>query len=334
MTDDQHRIILTGIKPTGTPHIGNYFGAIEPAIRRANEYSEAFFFIADYHALNSVQDGETMKQLTRNLAATWLAAGLDPSKVHFYRQSDIIEEFEIVTILHNFIPKGWMNKMHAYKASVDKNREAGKPDDYDINMGLYVYPILMACDIIQFNATHVPVGRDQIQHIEIARDIAQRFNNQFKENVFVLPEHVVQEDVQEVPGLDGRKMSKSYSNTIPLYEGREGWEKAVRKIVTDSIEHTDESIRETVFFKIYSTIATQEQSEDVATKLVAKTIGWKEAKDSLIEALENRFGEQSERYNQLIQNPEYLDTVLAQGATNIRPIAQATLARVKKTLGI
>lgn len=334
MTDPQNRIILTGIKPTGTPHIGNYFGAIEPALRRASEYSEAFFFIADYHALNSVQDGQTMKELTRNLAATWIAAGLDPSKVHFYRQSDIPEEFELVTILNNFIPKGWMNKMHAYKAAMDKNREAGKPDDHDINMGLYVYPILMAVDIIIFNATDVPVGRDQIQHIEIARDIALRFNKQFNEDVFVLPEHVVEDGIAELPGIDGRKMSKSYNNTIPLFAGREAWEQAVRKIVTDSIDHTDETIRETVLFKIYATIATEELADNLADSLVNKTIGWKEAKEALLMALEVRFTEQAARYQQLISDPEYLDSLLAEGAAKVRPIAKARLDHAKKVLGI
>lgn len=334
MTDEQNRIILTGIKPTGTPHIGNYLGAIEPALRRANEYSEAFFFIADYHALNSVQDGETMKQLTRNLTATWLAAGLDPSKVHFYRQSDIPEEFELVTILNNFIPKGWMNKMHAYKAAVDKNREAGKPDDNDVNMGLYVYPILMACDILQFNATHVPVGRDQIQHVEITRDIALRFNKQFNEEVFVLPEHVVEDGIAELPGIDGRKMSKSYNNTIPLFAGREAWEQAVRKVVTDSIDHTQETVRETALFKIYASLVSEELADNLAAGIVEKTIGWKEAKDALLMALETRFTEQAARYQELLNDPDYLDSVLAEGAAKVRPIAQARLAHVKQVLGI
>lgn len=334
MTDEQNRIVLTGIKPTGTPHIGNYFGAIEPALRRANEYDKAFFFIADYHALNSVQDGETMKQLTRNVAATWLAAGLDPSKVNFYRQSDVPEEFELVTILNNFIPKGWMNKMHAYKAAMDKNREAGKPDDNDVNMGLYVYPILMALDIIQFDATHVPVGRDQIQHVEIARDIAQRFNKQFNDQTFVLPEHVHEEGIAELPGLDGRKMSKSYNNTIPLYAGREGWEQAVRKIVTDSADHTSESVRETVLYKIYSSIATEELANNLATGLVEKSIGWKEAKDAVLMALETRFTEQAARYQELLNDPDYIDRVLAEGAAKVRPLAQAKLAHVKQLLGI
>jgi len=334
MTDSQHQTVLTGIKPTGTPHIGNYFGAIEPALRRANEYDEAFFFIADYHALNSVQDGETMRELTRNVAATWLAAGLDPSKINFYRQSDVPEIFELTTILNNFIPKGWMNKMHGYKAAIDRNREAGKLDDFDVNMGLYNYPILMTSDIVIFNASHIPVGRDQIQHVEIARDIAQRFNNQFKENVFVLPEHVIADGIAELPGLDGRKMSKSYANTIPLYAGREAWEQVVRKIVTDSIEHTPETIRETVLFKLYVSLTTKEQSDSLATELVAKTIGWKQAKDALVDALEQRFGEQAAKYTELIKNPAYIDSILAEGAAKVRPIAQTQLAHVKTVLGI
>jgi tryptophanyl-tRNA synthetase len=334
MTDSQHQTVLTGIKPTGTPHIGNYFGAIEPALRRANEYDEAFFFIADYHALNSVQDGETMRELTRNVAATWLAAGLDPSKINFYRQSDVPEIFELTTILNNFVPKGWMNKMHGYKAAIDRNREAGKLDDFDVNMGLYNYPILMTSDIVIFNASHIPVGRDQIQHVEIARDIAQRFNNQFKENVFVLPEHVIADGIAELPGLDGRKMSKSYANTIPLYAGREAWEQVVRKIVTDSIEHTPETIRETVLFKLYVSLTTKEQSDSLATQLVAKTIGWKQAKDALVDALEQRFGEQAAKYTELIKNPAYIDSILAEGAAKVRPIAQSQLAHVKTVLGI
>ncbi|MDB5180503.1 MAG: tryptophanyl-tRNA synthetase [Candidatus Saccharibacteria bacterium] len=334
MTEPQNRIILTGIKPTGTPHIGNYLGAIEPALRRADEYSEAFFFIADYHALNSVQDGETMKELTRNVAATWLAAGLDPSKIHFYRQSDVPEIFELETILNNFVPKGWMNKMHGYKAAIDKNRAAGKLDDFEVNMGLYNYPILMTSDIIIFNATHVPVGRDQTQHVEIARDIAQRFNNQFNDAVFILPEHVIADGIAELPGLDGRKMSKSYNNTIPLYAGREVWEQAVRKIVTDSIEHTHETIRETVLFKLYSTLVTEDQANDMATQLVEKTIGWKQAKDLLLEAVESRFSDQARKYNELLQNPDHIDTALAEGAAKVRPIAQAQLAHVKQVLGI
>jgi tryptophanyl-tRNA synthetase len=334
MTIPQNRTILTGIKPTGTPHLGNYLGAIEPALRRASEYEEAFFFIADYHALNSVQDGETMRQLTRTVAATWLAAGLDPSKIHLYRQSDVPEIFELDVILNNFVPKGWMNKMHGYKAAIDKNRLAGKLDDFDVNMGLYNYPILMTSDIILFNANHVPVGRDQTQHVEIARDIAQRFNNQYDTPVFVLPEHVIVDEISEIPGLDGRKMSKSYNNTVPLYAGRDGWQQAVRKVVTDSVEHTSETIRETTLYKIYATIASKEQADSLASNLVDKSIGWKDAKDLLSEAIDSRFSSQAARFDELMANPEYIDSVLADGAAKVRPVAQAQLARVKSVLGI
>lgn len=334
MTDLQRTSILTGIKPTGTPHIGNYFGAIEPAIRRASQYPEAYFFIADFHALNSVHDAEELKKLTYSVAAMWLAAGLDPSRMHFYRQSDVPEVFEIETMLNMVTPKGWMNKMHAYKASVDRNRAAGKPDDNEVNMGLYTYPILMASDILTFNATHVPVGHDQIQHVEIARDIAGRFNKTFNAEGFILPEHIVEDEIAEVTGLDGRKMSKSYGNTIPLYAGREGWAEAVRKLVTDSIDHTDETIRTTTFYQIYTVVAGEEQANAIAAQLVAKEIGWKDAKDRLVDALEARFGEQAAKYNELLENPEQIKRILAEGAAKVRPIAGEHLARLRAIIGV
>lgn len=334
MTDLQKTSILTGIKPTGTPHIGNYFGAIEPAIRRATQYSDAYFFIADYHALNSVQNAEELKTLTYSVAAMWLAAGLDPSRIHFYRQSDVPEIFQLETVLNMYTPKGWMNKMHAYKAAIDRNRAANKPDDNDVNMGLYTYPILMAGDILMFDATHVPVGRDQIQHVEIARDIARRINHHYDTRVFVLPEHVVEDEIAEVPGLDGRKMSKSYGNTIPLYAGREGWAEAVRKLTTDSIEHTNESIRETTFYNIYRVVAGDEAAQVIADEIVAKTTGWKDAKDRLIDALDERFGAQAARYNELMENPEEIKAILAEGAEKIRPIAAEHMARIRATIGV
>ena len=334
MTELQNTSILTGIKPTGTPHIGNYFGAIEPALRRASHYSQAYFFIADYHALNSVQDAEELKALTYSVAAMWLAAGLDPSRMHFYRQSDVPEVFEVETMLNMVTPKGWMNKMHAYKASVDRNRAAGKPDDNEVNMGLYTYPILMAGDILLFNATHVPVGHDQIQHVEIARDIAGRFNKSFNAEGFVLPEHVVADEIAEIPGLDGRKMSKSYGNTIPLYVGREGWAEAVRKLVTDSIEHTDETIRDTTFYNIYLVVAGQEAADAIASELVAKEIGWKDAKDRLVDALDARFGEQAAKYNELLANPDQIKQILSEGAAKVRPIAGEHLARLRAIIGV
>lgn len=334
MTDLQKTSILTGIKPTGTPHIGNYFGAIEPALRRAANYPEAYFFIADYHALNSVQNAEELKSLTYSVAAMWLAAGLDPTRMHFYRQSDVPEVFELETLLNMVTPKGWMNKMHAYKAAVDRNRAANKPDDNEVNMGLYTYPILMSADILIFNATHVPVGHDQIQHVEIARDIAQRFNSAFNADGFVLPEHVVEDEIAEITGLDGRKMSKSYNNTIPLYVGREGWADAVRKLVTDSVDHTDETIRQTTFYSIYQVVAGQEAANTIASGIVSKTIGWKDAKDRLVDALDARFGAQAARYQELLANPEHIDAILAEGAAKVRPIAAEHLARLRAIVGV
>lgn len=326
--------VLTGIKPTGVPHLGNYFGAIEPALRRSSEFEQAFFFIADYHALNTVQSPQELRELTRNIAAAWLASGLDPKKVHFYRQSDVPEIFELETILNPFVPKGWMNKMHAYKASIDANKQASKTDDDGVNMGLFTYPILMTCDILIFNTTSVPVGKDQVQHVEIARDIAQRFNNHYQTDVLVLPEHVINEGSKELPGIDGRKMSKSYGNVIPLFATREQWESTVKKIVTDNLTHDAESIRKTPLFQIFSTIADESPTNSLVQDFVAGSIGWKIAKDRLVDQLESRFGEASKKYFELIQSPGEIDAMLRDGASIIRPISQQNLANVKSVIGI
>lgn len=327
-------IVLTGIKPTGVPHIGNFLGAIEPALRRSGEFDQAFFFIADYHALNSIQSSKKMRQLSHTVAATWIASGLDPKKIHFYRQSDISEIFELETILNTFVPKGWMNKMHAYKATVDANRQNGKTDDNGVNMGLYTYPILMTCDILIFNANIIPVGRDQVQHVEIARDIAQRFNKHYAIDSFVIPEYVLEEGIEELPGLDGRKMSKSYDNTIPLFGSREEWTNAVRQIVTDNITHTVESFKETVFYNIYSAIARENESDALVQDFVSGKIGWKIAKDRLVDELESRFGKSSKKYFDLIDNPTEIDILLSEGAEKIRPLAQDNLTKIKHILGI
>ena len=326
--------VLTGIKPTGVPHIGNYLGAIAPALRRSGEFDQSFFFIADYHALNSIQSSEQMSELPRVVAATWLASGLDPKKVHFYRQSAIPEIFELETILNAFIPKGWMNKMHAYKASVDINRQTGKTDDDGVNMGLYTYPILMACDILMFNTTAVPVGKDQVQHVEIARDIAQRFNKNYATDAITLPNYILEEGIEEVPGLDGRKMSKSYNNTIPLFASREQWTNAVRQVVTDNITHTPESFRETVLYKLFSAIADRPATDALMHDFVSGSIGWKLAKDRLVDALEDRFKEPSKKYFELMENPSKIDTLLREGGEAIRPIAQHNLAAIKSIIGI
>lgn len=326
--------ILTGIKPTGRPHIGNYFGAIKPALERASDYENSFFFIADYHGLNSVQNAEEMRHLTRSIAATWLAAGLDPAKHHFYRQSDIPETFELETILNTFTPKGWMNKAHAYKAAIANNQAAGRSDDHDVNMGLFTYPILMASDILLFDTSAVPVGKDQIQHVEIARDIAQKVNSFYNTDIFVLPEHVTHEGIAELPGLDGRKMSKSYSNVIPVFATPDEWQKAVRSIVTDAETHTPDTLKQTTFYKLYSAIASSESSEALVDDITGGTIGWKDAKDRLASELEARFSEYTKEYERLMNSPEEIDSILAEGAQRVRPIAQATLHRIKTAIGV
>jgi len=326
--------ILTGIKPTGTPHIGNYLGTIAPALRRAREFDHAYFFIADYHALNSVTDPQALRALTHSVAATWLAAGLDPAKIHFYRQSDISEIFELETILTTVTPKGWMNKMHAYKAQVDRNNEASKATDSGVNMGLYTYPLLMASDILIFQSNAVPVGKDQVQHVEIARDIAQRFNSEYKTTALTLPEYILEDGIEELPGLDGRKMSKSYGNTIPLFATRSEWEQSVKKIVTDSLTHTPETFRATTFYKLYAAIAPSESSERLVAAFTSGSIGWKDAKDQLVDALEARFGEASKTYMTLMADTSTIDTILHTSAGEIRTKARTTLESVKSAVGI
>ncbi|HUH89799.1 MAG TPA: tryptophan--tRNA ligase, partial [Lysobacter sp.] len=230
----QQTRVLTGITTSGTPHLGNYVGAIRPAVASSHRADvEGFYFLADYHALIKVQDPARVQRSTLEIAATWLACGLEPDKVWFYRQSDVPETTELTWLLTCVAGKGILNRAHAYKASVDKNREAGEDDDAGISAGLFMYPVLMAADILLFNAHKVPVGRDQIQHIEMARDFGQRFNHLYGEH-FTLPEVVIEEQVATLPGLDGRKMSKSYDNTIPLFCPREQLKKLIYSIVTDS----------------------------------------------------------------------------------------------------
>ena len=331
----QKNIILTGIKPTGQPHIGNYFGAIEPALRRSKDNESSFFFIADYHALNTISSAEELKNLTHVVAASWIASGLDPKKCHVYRQSDIPQIFELETILNATVPKGWMNKAHAYKAAVDKNRADNKDVDTDVNMGLYNYPILMASDILIFNANKVPVGKDQVQHVEITRDIAARFNSKYSKNVLTLPEYIIEKDIQEIPGLDGRKMSKSYGNVIPLYGTEEDWHASVRKIVTDSeASHTIESFKATTFYGIYHHIASDEESRVLCESIVNHSIGWKEAKEDLLNKIVKRFEEPSRVYLELVKNPNKIDQILSEGADKVRPLAEEALKLVKTSIGI
>jgi len=326
------KIALTGIKPSGTPHVGNYLGMIRPALELARHY-QALYFIADYHALTTVRDGKEMKKLTYDVAATWLALGLDPEKVIFYRQSDIPEVMELTWILSCFTSKGLLNRAHAYKAAVDDNLAIGVPPDEGINSGLYFYPVLMAADILLFNTNFVPVGLDQKQHIEIARDIAQAFNSTYG-NILTIPEAAIREEVMTIPGLDGRKMSKSYGNVIPMFAPANQLKKSVMRIVTDSRSPEEPKDPETDnVFAIYRHFASEEDLERVRQRYLQGGMAYSEIKGELFERLEQTFGSARARYDEYMQDWGYLDQVLSKGAEKARKMAVPLLARIRKAVG-
>jgi tryptophanyl-tRNA synthetase len=328
------KISLTGIKPTGELHIGNYFGAIKPALELALNY-DARYFIADYHALNTIKDPRELSSLIRGVAAGWLAAGLDPEKVIFYRQSSIPETFELSTQLAAFTPKGLMNRAHAYKAAVQENGERGNDPDAGINMGLYTYPVLMAADIILFDSDVVPVGSDQVQHIEMAQDIAQAVNYNYKQEVLKIPQAMIQRDVAVVPGLDGRKMSKSYGNTIPLFSPEKQLRKLIMRIVTNSqpLEEPKDPEQSQIYL-LYKLFATPEEQTSLAARYRAGGMGWGEAKEELFRAANRELSPLRERYEAIMADPAGLDRILAEGAAKARPIAAATVKRFRKASGI
>lgn len=329
------KIVLTGIKPTGKPHLGNYLGAIKPGIALANQPGNtAYYFIADYHALTTVNDPATMREYTYEVAAAWMACGLDPSKTLFYRQSDIPEIMELNWVLACMCPKGFMNRAHAYKAIVQANEEAGNPDvDAGVNMGLFNYPVLMSADIIMFDSNLVPVGKDQKQHVEFARDLAIKFNNVFGE-VLVVPAPLIDDHVATVPGLDGRKMSKSYGNTIFLFEEPGPLRKQINKIKTDSTPPEEPKDPETSsIFQFYRAFATAEQTEALRRRY-AEGIGWGEAKAMMFEVVEAEIAGPRERYKELMADKSVIDQALAEGAERARALAQPVLARVRKAIGI
>ena len=327
------KIALTGIKPSGTPHIGNYLGMIRPALELAKEY-QALYFIADYHALTTIKDAEALKKLTYDVAATWLALGLDPNKVIFYRQSDIPEVMELTWILSCFTAKGLLNRAHAYKAAVDGNLAIGVNPDEGINGGLFFYPALMAADILLFDTNFVPVGLDQKQHIEISRDIAQAMNSNYGE-VFTLPEAVIREDVMTIPGLDGRKMSKSYDNVIPLFAPKEKLKKRVMRIVTDSRRPEEPKDPETDnVFAIYKHFAEPEDVENVRQGYVQGGLAYSQVKTDLYEILEQTFTDARQRYDEYMQDWGYLDEVLLKGADKARKTAVEKIRKVRKAIGI
>jgi tryptophanyl-tRNA synthetase len=335
--------VLTGIKASGTPHLGNLVGAIRPALElAAKENNDALFFVADYHGLTSVHEPAALAHSTRDIAATWLACGLDPDKIVFYRQSRVPEIFELAWILACFTSKGWMNKAHAYKAKIAARLEeaAGAPvEDIDagIDMGLYEYPILMAADILAFDTHAVPVGADQVQHIEIARDIADRINHVYgakaEAPLLVPPKPLVTTQIL-LPGTDGRKMSKSYDNVIPLFASAKELKKTVMRVVTDSTPpETPKDPDTSHVYQIHRFFLDDAAAAALAERYRAG-IGWGDAKKALAERLEEVLGEKRARYEQLMASPAELDGLLAAGEAKARAIAGATLARVRTAIGI
>lgn len=325
--------ILTGIKPTGYAHLGNYFGAIKPAIELSHdEKYECLYFIADYHALTTVQTRQEMEDYIYNIACTWLACGLDPSKVIFYKQSDIPEDLELNWILCNLTPKGLMNRAHAYKACVERNEQNGLDKDAGVNMGLYNYPILMTADIILFGANKIPVGQDQTQHVEIARDIATNFNNRYGD-IFVLPKSYVQEETSVLVGLDGRKMSKSYGNTIQLFTDEKTLQKSVNKIVTDSRLPGEPKDLDNTLYKLYKLFATKSQAKDFGDRLLSG-LGWGDAKKELFALMNEYIKPMREKFYYYQSHREEVDKILVEGAEKARAIAKPFLERVKKAIGI
>ena len=326
--------VLTGITTTGTPHLGNYVGAIRPAIAASERADvQSFYFLADFHALIKCHDPVLVHQSTREIAATWLALGLDTDNAIFYRQSDVPEIPELCWMLTCMAAKGLMNRAHAYKASVDANVAAGDDADFGITMGLYSYPILMAADILMFNANKVPVGKDQIQHIEMARDIAARFNHHYGEH-FVLPEALVDDNVAVLQGLDGRKMSKSYGNTIPLFLPEKQLKKSINKIVTNLLEPGQPKDADTsTVFQIWQAFATPAQTVDMR-QAFADGIAWGEAKKQLFELINNQVGEAREKYEALLANPNHIEEVLQAGANKARAHSKPLLEKVRAAVGI
>ncbi len=323
---------LTGIKPTGIAHLGNYFGAIKPAIEFSKrDDAESFYFIADYHALNVLETREEMIEYTYGIACTWLACGLDPSRVVFYKQSDVPEVFELNWILSNVTPKGLMNRAHAYKAVVERNEANGVNVDDGVNMGLYNYPILMSADILLIDADGVPVGLDQKQHVEMCRDIAQAFNRKYGKTLKE-PEEIIDEKFATLVGLDGRKMSKSYNNTIQLFCDEKTLQKTINRIVTDSSLPEDPKPLDCTINKLYKLFASVDEQKAMDERLT-QGIGWGEAKKELFRVMNNYLSPMREKYNYYNTHRELVDEILREGAKKVRVIAGKTMERVRNSIG-
>jgi tryptophanyl-tRNA synthetase len=325
---------LTGITTSGTPHLGNYVGSIRPSVRASLSADvESFYFLADYHALIKINEPARIQQSTLEIAASWLAAGLDPERVVFYRQSDVPEIPELTWFLTCVIGKGVLNRAHAYKAAVDKNINAGDDPDSDVSAGLFMYPVLMGADILMFNAHKVPVGRDQIQHIEMARDMAHSFNHRYGEH-FVPPDAEIEEDVATLPGLDGRKMSKSYDNTIPLFAPREQLKKLIGGIVTDSSAPGEpKSVEGSALFQIYQAFASPDEAAALR-QAYQDGIAWGDAKQLVFERIDREIGPMRETYLALLNDPAKIEAILLAGATKARQIATPFMGQLRHAVGL
>ncbi len=325
---------LTGITTTGTPHLGNYVGAIRPAVAASLRPGiESYYFLADYHALIKCDEPQRIQRSTLEIAATWLAAGLDPERVFFYRQSDIPEIPELTWLLTCVTGKGLLNRAHAYKAQVDKNAAAGADADTDVTAGLFMYPVLMAADILMFKSHKIPVGRDQIQHIEMARDMASSFNHLYGEH-FVLPEAVVEESVALLPGLDGRKMSKSYDNTIPLFVPREQMRKLIMGIVTDSRAPGEpKDTAGSALFQIYQAFASADETAALR-KAYADGIAWGDAKQMLFDRIDREIAPMRARYEAMMADPAQVERILLAGAAKARTLATPLMRELREAVGL
>ncbi len=325
---------LTGITTTGTPHLGNFVGAIRPAVAASKQPGiESFYFLADYHALIKCDEPARIQRSTLEIASTWLAAGLEADKVFFYRQSDIPEIPELTWLLTCVTGKGVLNRAHAYKASVDKNNAAGNDPDADVTAGLFMYPVLMAADILMFKSHKIPVGRDQIQHIEMARDMAASFNHLYGEH-FVLPEAAIEESVATLPGLDGRKMSKSYDNTIPLFAPREQMRKLIMGILTDSRAPGEPKDTEgSALFQLYQAFASADETAALR-RAYADGIAWGDAKQMLFERIDREIAPMREHYEAMVNNPARVETILLAGAEKARELSRPFMAELRHAVGL
>lgn len=326
--------ILTGVTTSGIPHLGNYVGAIRPAILASQENNvEAFFFLADYHSLIKIKNAAQVHESLRAVAATWIASGLNYEKTVFYRQSDIPEVLELNWILSTCCAKGLMNRAHAYKAATQENNSRKEDPDHGIEMGLYCYPILMAADILAFNADLVPVGKDQLQHLEMTRDMAERFNKRYKK-LFRLPEALIDSNIALLTGLDGRKMSKSYDNTIPLFAPEKDLRKAVMRVLTNSLRPGEKKdIKDSPLYDIYAAFASQEEKEAMA-KAYAEGIAWGEVKEIVFQKINSLLSPMREHYEALTANPKKLDAILKQGQEKARSFTRPFLKEIKAATGL